>query len=261
MQNKTNEFIDPIFSGLALELNHTMMLISGYSEILCQRCNKNDESSEYLRRLSLSTHKAADLIHQLYDYDSSHLLNLKYIYLNEAISDIEPLMRSAIRNNIEIKRYYDGSSPRVEMNIEKLRQVLFGLVLNAQDAIRHEGILTIELKTVTLERELVKRLSMAEGDYARLTISDNGTGIEASVMPNIFDPFFTTKNRTTASGIGLSTISGIVKQYRGNIIVNSTAGKGTSVSIILPLQNKVQNISQKSKTNISLYDKVIKIFC
>lgn len=234
-ETQKHESIKRIVFGVAHEMNNTLMPVSGYAELLSQLFEKNDESLEYCHHISQSAYKATSLIDQLLDYTGSQFLKFKYVDLHQAVVDIEQLLRSSIRENILVTLNHDGSCPCVKMDLEKLRQIVFSLGFNAQDALPDGGSLIIDIKTITLDHNQAARLKMQEGNCAQLIISDNGEGIDPSVMPKIFDPFFTTKNFGMASGLGLSAIYGIVKQHYGNIEVNSTLGKGTSVSITLPL--------------------------
>ncbi|AOS83431.1 hypothetical protein BIU88_04300 [Chlorobaculum limnaeum] len=243
------ESINRVVCGVAHEINNTLMPISGYAEILEKLFQDNNESIEYCQEICHSANKAARLIDKLVDYTGSQYLNLKYIDLNQAMVDIEPLLRSSIKENIVIIRLHDGSSPCVKMDMNKLRQIVFGLAFNAQDAMPDGGTLTIDIKTVTPENRQTAQLNTPENSYAQLIVSDTGTGIDPEIMPKIFEPFFTTKNFGMASGLGLSAIYGIVKQHYGNIEIKSKVGKGTSASIILPLHEMSQIISSDTIRN------------
>ena len=229
------ESINRVVCGVAHEINNTLMPVSGYAELLEQLVQENNELLEYCQEISHSAKKAARLIDKMVDYTGSQYLNLKYVDLNQAIVDIEQLLRSSIKENIIIKRVHDGSCPCVKMDIDKLRQIVFSLAFNAQDAMPDGGALEIDIKTITIDKKQAIHLNILEGTYAQLIISDTGTGIAPKIMQKIFEPFFTTKNFGMASGLGLSAIYGIVKQHYGNIEVKSTVGQGTSVSIVLPL--------------------------
>lgn len=234
------ESINRVVCGVAHEINNTLMPVSGYAEILEQLSENDDESIEYCQEICHSAQKAARLIDKLVDYTGSQYLNLKYIDLNQAIVDIEQLLRSSIKENIVIKKNHDGSSPCVKMDQDKLRQILFGLAFNAQDAMPEGGTLMIDIKTVKFDNRFSTEIDTPNAAYAQLIVRDTGTGIEPAIMPKIFEPFFTTKNFGMASGLGLSAIYGIVKQHYGNIEVKSKPEQGTSVSIILPLHEMKQ---------------------
>lgn len=249
-ETQKQDSIKRIVFGVAHEMNNTLMPVSGYAQLLSQLFEKNDESFEYCNHICQSAYKAANLIDQLLDYTGSQFLHFKYVDLNQAIVDIEQLLRSSIRENILVTRNHDGSCPCVKIDIQKLRQIVFSLAFNAQDAMLEEGILTIDIKTITLDHHQAARLKMEDGDYAQLIISDTGKGIDPSIMPKIFDPFFTTKSFGMASGLGLSAIYGIVKQHYGNIEVKSIVDEGTSVSIILPLHENNLITSQSTDREI-----------
>jgi PAS domain S-box-containing protein len=234
-ERQKTDSINRIIGGIAHELNNTLTPVSGYAKLLGELFQENDEQLEYCQQIHKSTKRASSLIDQLIDYTGSQYLQLKHVELNQAIVEFEQSLRSAIRDNIIINIQHDSSCPCVKIDIDKIKQIVFSLALNAQDAIPDEGCLTIDIKTVTLDKQEATRLNMLEGDYAQLIINDTGTGIDPLIIPHIFEPFFTTKDFKMAYGLGLSAIYGIVKQHYGNIEVSSTISKGTSASIILPL--------------------------
>lgn len=238
-----HESINRIVRGVAHELNNTLVPVLGYAELLSKLFDESDKALDYCQTITESTQRATDLIDQLLDYTGSQILDLKFIDLNQAIINFEHLLRSAVRDSIVISIQHDGSCPRVNIDLEKLRQIVINLAFNAQDAMPDGGMFTVNIATVQLDNEQADRFKLIEGKYAQLVFTDSGTGIEPSVLPKIFDPFFSTKDFWIASGLGLSAVYGIVKQHHGHIAVQSIVGKGASFTILLPLHENKPEMS------------------
>ncbi|MBN1929772.1 MAG: response regulator [Chlorobiaceae bacterium] len=236
-ENQKHESINRIVGGVAHTLNNALTPVSGWSELLGEIFQDNDEAVGYCQQIYQSTLKATGLIDQLLDYTGAHPLILKEVELSQAIVGFEQLLRSAIKENILINLRHDGSCPRVRMDLDKLRQIIINLAFNSQDAMPEGGELSLTICTVQLDKKLANQFEVLEGNYAQILVTDTGTGIEPSVLPKIFEPFFTTKDFGMASGLGLSAIHGIVKQHNGAIKLTSNVGKGTSVIILLPIHD------------------------
>ena len=234
-ETQKNESIGRIAGGVAHELNNALTPIVGYTEILGKKLKEVHGLSGYVELISRSAQRATDLIDQLLDFTRAQVLDLRFIDLNHAVLNFERLLRSSIREDIAILIRHDGSSPRVRIDLQKFRQIILNLALNAQDAMPAGGSLSVDIGTVSVDEAEAMDIGMAAGRYARLVVADHGEGIPPSILPNIFEPFFTTKQAALASGLGLSSVYGIVSQHGGHIMVDSQVGAGTIVSIRLPL--------------------------
>ncbi len=228
-----NDSIGRIAGGVAHELNNALTPIAGYAEML--RKVLPHEMYGYIDAIAGSASRAASLIDQLLDFTRSQFLDLRAIDLQDAVLSFEQLLRSSIRENIELSIRHDGSSPRVRIDLQKFRQIIVNLALNAQDAMPLGGRISVDIGTALLDGHEADATGMSEGPCARFVVADDGAGIPPEALPNIFDPFFTTKHERLASGLGLSSVYGIVKQLGGHIRVDSALGYGTTMSISLPL--------------------------
>lgn len=159
----------------------------------------------------------------------------RVIDLNDAVAGLLRMLRRLLGEDIEIEWHPGRRLWPVKMDASQLDQILANLVVNARDAIEDEGVITIETENVTFDAEYCRVHAGAEmGDYVRLTLSDNGRGMGAETLGQIFEPFFTTKSPGSGTGLGLSTVYGIVKQNRGYVNAYSEEGKGSSFRIYLP---------------------------
>jgi len=129
----------------------------------------------------------------------------------------------------------DSSLPQVSIDIGKIRQVIVSLVLNAQDAMVDGGTLTVETVLANIDDLQAVQTGIPSGKYAQCSVADTGTGISPEILPQIFEPFFTTKKFGTASGLGLASVFGIVKQHQGHIHVDSQPGNGSVFTISIPV--------------------------
>ena len=159
------------------------------------------------------------------------------IDLNAVVSDIEPMIRRLIGEDIELRTELAPDLGWVQADAGQLDQVILNLVVNARDALSSGG--SIVLSTANVERsaaDLADHPGAREGRYVSIAVSDNGVGIDEATLARIFEPYFTTKDRGRGTGLGLATVLGIVEQSGGHVDVKSTVGEGTSFRIFLPRQ-------------------------
>jgi signal transduction histidine kinase len=157
------------------------------------------------------------------------------IDLNSVITSMESLLRQVIRSDIEITTVLSDGLDRVRNNQSLLEQVIVNLVVNSTDAMPDGGKLTIETANLHLtEPRLVRNLSLPAGRYVTLAVRDSGIGMSEEMQARLFEPFYTTKGPDSGTGLGLSTVSGIVEESEGAILVESAPGRGSTFTIFLP---------------------------
>jgi two-component system cell cycle sensor histidine kinase/response regulator CckA len=187
---------------------------------------------KFAEEIRLASNRAAGLTRQLLVFSRKQLMQLNVIDPNDAVKDLEILLRRLIDRKIEIA-VVRGKTGHVKADAGHIGQVLLNLSLNARDAMPNGGKLTIEANTVTLDRTYPREHSgLIPGDYVMLCVSDTGTGMTEEVKAHLFEAFFTTKPLGT--GLGLATSRTIVQQFGGHIAVHSELGKGTTFKIYLP---------------------------
>jgi CheY-like chemotaxis protein len=179
--------------------------------------------------------RSAILTRQLLAFSRQQTMQPEILYLEDVLREIESMLRSLIREDIELKFVFSEDLAPVLADPNQIEQVIMNLVINARDAMPQGGELIFETRKVTLAGAYgASQPGLAPGEYVMLSITDTGCGMEKEVLDKIFEPFFTTKEKGKGTGLGLSTAYGIIKQSGGGIYVYSEPGRGTSFKIYLP---------------------------
>jgi two-component system cell cycle sensor histidine kinase/response regulator CckA len=222
------EALGRLAGGIAHDFNNLMMAISGYTELVLQDPALSPISREDVAQIRRAVFRAAELTQQILAYSRRQVLQPVPVSLNLLLGEASGMLRRLMPENIELQLALDPRLPEVLVDPGHMLQVVMNLALNARDAMPNGGMLGI--RTLALDPPGGEN----GGPRAQLVVSDTGTGIDTKVLPLIFDPFFTTKAQGEGSGLGLSTVYGIVKQSGGHIDVQSEIGRGTTFTISLP---------------------------
>jgi two-component system, cell cycle sensor histidine kinase and response regulator CckA len=220
--------------GIAHDFNNLLTAILGAAEGVLAR-EPPGETREDAAQIRESAQRGAALIRQLLAFGRQQRLAPKVIAVNEAIENVTGLLRRLLGGHVRILLALEQPGRKVRADPTQLDQVLINLAVNARDAMPHGGELTLRSGHITLYRPMMHGAeTIPPGRYVMIEIVDNGEGIPPEVLPRIFDPFFTTKRERGGSGLGLSTVHGIIRQSDGFLAVDSEPGRGTAVRIYLP---------------------------
>ena len=234
-QSQKMEAVGRLAGGIAHDFNNLLTVIMGYSQVLLTELGPQHTLRGKIEETLKAGEKAATLIRQLLTFSSKQSLDPKILSLNTAVTSLESLLRRLIGENIQLVSTLDPTNGRLRADQAQLEQVLVNLVVNARDAMPKGGTLTIETAQVELTRSPVYHLTpLPPGPYVRLAVSDTGCGMDRKTQSHIFEPFFTTKGEGKGSGLGLSTVFGIVTQCGGAIDVTSRVGHGTRFDLYFP---------------------------
>jgi two-component system cell cycle sensor histidine kinase/response regulator CckA len=243
------EAIGHLAGGIAHDFNNLLTAMMGYTNILMQQLPEQGGHQRKLAQVNRAAERAAVLTHQLLAFSRKQLLDMRVMDLNEVITDFEIMLRRLIGENIEIVTALDPAIGTVKGDRGQVEQILMNLTINARDAMPNGGRLVIETANAVLGEEYaLAHPEVRPGDYVMMAASDTGHGMDADTLSRIFDPFFTTKQKGIGTGLGLSTVYGIVKQHDGHVAVYSEPGQGTTFKIYLP---RVQGEARRSPKKLS----------
>jgi two-component system cell cycle sensor histidine kinase/response regulator CckA len=235
VQSQKMEAIGVLAGGVSHDFNNILTIIKGYAELMLEDVDPNDAKRQDLEQIGIATQRAESLISQLLAFSRKQIIQPTILNLNDVLNETNKMLRRLIGEDIEVACITKSDLGLVNADHGQLQQIIMNLAVNARDAMRKGGRLTIETANADFDEEYVSAYPSAKpGRYIMLAISDNGIGMDAATQARIFDPFFTTKAKGEGTGLGLSTVYGIVKQNNGFIGVYSEPGKGTSFKIYLP---------------------------
>jgi PAS domain S-box-containing protein len=236
VQAQKMEGIGQLVSGVAHDFNNLLTGIVGFADLSLGMIAEDDPLRVNLQQISKAGESAMSLTRQLLTFSRQQPLPPRIIDLNEVIVGFEKLLRRTISEDVELVTNLAPNPEFVNADPSQVEQILVNLAVNARDAMPGGGRLTVETADVDLEEtSLSEELDLAPGRYVTLTVADTGRGMDEATSQRVFEPFFTTKSRGRGTGLGLSTVYGIVKQGVGHIEVDSTPGEGTSFRVFLPL--------------------------
>jgi len=234
-QSQKMEAVGRLAGGIAHDFNNLLTVIMGYSQVLLTELGAQHPLRGKIEETLKAGERAATLIRQLLTFSSKQSLDPRILSLNTAVTSLESLLRRLIGEGIQLVSKLDPTNGRLCADQAQLEQVLVNLIVNARDAMPKGGTLTIETAQVELTRSPVYHLTpLPPGPYVRLSVSDTGCGMDRKTQSHIFEPFFTTKGEGKGSGLGLSTVFGIVTQCGGAIDVTSRVGHGTRFDLYFP---------------------------
>ncbi len=235
MQSQKMEAIGQLAGGVAHDFNNILTAIVGYTDLLTAEFDGNARQLEDLEEIRKAARRAAALTRQLLAFSRKQVLEPRVIDVNGVVMNLDKMLRSLISENIELKTELATELDAARADPNQLEQVIMNLAINARDAMPEGGTLTIETGNATLDQAYAaEHVSVIPGEYVMLAVSDTGCGMDHDTQARIFEPFFTTKPPGRGTGLGLSTVYGIVKQSGGNIWLYSEVGKGTTFKVYLP---------------------------
>ncbi|NCP77833.1 MAG: PAS domain S-box protein [Desulfuromonadales bacterium] len=227
--------IGRLAGGIAHDFNNMLTTISGNVELALRKLENGKPLKNHLLQIKETSKRSADLTRQLLGFARKQTIRPKILDLNQSVNKMLQMLQRLIGEDINLSWSPAATPMNVLIDPSQLDQILTNLVANARDAIATTGTLVISSEKVTLDQHYcVSHPYSQPGDYVRLNVSDDGCGISSDELKNIFDPFFTTKAPNKGTGIGLSTVYGIVRQNHGSIEVYTEVGRGTTFSVYLP---------------------------
>jgi PAS domain S-box-containing protein len=239
-QSQRLEGLGQLAGGVAHDFNNLLAVILNYASFVAEQTVGDDAVQADIKHIRDAATRAAELTRQLLIFGRRETIRPEILDLNSVIADVHTLLARSIGEHVEIVVEADPAFMAIKADRGQIEQALVNLAVNARDAMRSGGTLTIETRHTVLDDEYCRvHPEVRPGVFAELSVSDTGTGIPAGVMTHIFEPFFTTKPRGESTGLGLATVYGIVTETGGTISVYSEEGIGTTFRLFFPAIDQV----------------------
>jgi two-component system cell cycle sensor histidine kinase/response regulator CckA len=234
-QSQKMQAVGQLAGGVAHDFNNLLTAMIGFCDLLLMRFRPGDSSFADIMQIKQNANRAANLVRQLLAFSRQQTLQPRVIDITDVLVELSHLLRRLIGENIELKVVHGRDLGLAKVDQGQLEQVIINLAVNARDAMRGGGMLTIRTANVTQTTPLRRGHEvMPSGNYVLIEVTDTGIGISKDNIARIFEPFFSTKEVGSGTGLGLSTVYGIVKQTGGFIFVDSEPGRGAVFQIYLP---------------------------
>ena len=236
-QSQKMEALGQLTGGIAHDFNNLLQGITGSIEVVRRRLKlgRTDDVDRYMQSAVQSAHRAAALVHRLLAFARRQSLDTQPVDVNALVVSMEDLLRRTLGENVALQVQPGPQAWLALCDENQLESAILNLAINARDAMPGGGRLTIATGNATLDADAVRgHEGLAPGDFATVTVSDNGQGMAAEVLARVFEPFFTTKPVGQGTGLGLSMIYGFAKQSGGNVRLASEPGRGTTATLYLP---------------------------
>ena len=236
IQSQKMESVGRLAGGVAHDFNNMLSVIQGHTDLLLSDTPADSQLREDLKEIRDAAQRSADLTRQLLAFARRQTADPQVLDLNQAIESMLKMLRRLIGEHIDLLWHPAPSLAPVFIDPAQLDQILANLVVNSRDAIQDRGSITLSTCLTEMDKDFCATYPGSQpGSYVLLALQDNGQGMDEDTQKHIFDPFFTTKDVGAGTGLGLSTVYGIVKQNHGYITVDSKPDAGTAIHIYLPV--------------------------
>jgi PAS domain S-box-containing protein len=245
LQARKMEAVGRLTGGIAHDFNNILSAVTSYIYLLQKKMAATDPLRTYVNQIHVTVERAAHLTQGLLAFSRKQISKPKPVGLNALVQNVEPLLRHILGNDVVLVTTLTDEDVTITADSGQMEQVLINFAVNARDAMPAGGRLTIETRPVELGSDFVRAHGQGQpGNYALLSITDTGIGMDEKTRGKIFEPFFTTKEAGKGTGLGLSIVHGIIKQHNGYIEVSSEPGKGTTFKLYLPATTNSQQVNR-----------------
>lgn len=260
--------VGQLAGGVAHDFNNLLTAMIGFCDLLLMRHPAGDQSFADIMQIKQNANRAANLVRQLLAFSRRQTLQPKVLDLTDVLAELSNLIRRLIGENIELKVVHGRDIAHVRADQGQLEQVLINLAVNARDAMTGGGSLTIRTSAVTisrtkpLPRDLIapaeEDTMIPDGEYVLIEVVDTGCGIPKPIIQKIFEPFFSTKEVGSGTGLGLSTVYGIIKQTGGYVYVASKENEGTNFQLYFPAVS-AQEVAERHAAEVESAEKAANV--
>ena len=234
-QAQKMEAIGQLAGGVAHDFNNLLSVIVGYAQVIMSELPEGSPVIGFVREIQTAGLRAAKLTKQLLAFGRKQVLVARTVDLNEIIQDMTNMLARIIGEDVDLRLALAPTPTLARLDPTQVEQVVMNLVVNARDAMPHGGTLTVETAHVNLDLDFARaHLGVTPGPFVLLTVTDTGIGMDETTQARMFEPFFTTKESGRGTGLGLSTVFGIVQQSGGSIWAYTEKGRGTTFQVYFP---------------------------
>jgi signal transduction histidine kinase len=234
------EAVGRLAGGVAHDFNNLLAVILTYSDFIGEELGTDHPLQQDLAEVRKAGGRAAELTRKLLVFSRRDLVSPSVLDVNESISDLLNLLHRTLGEDVRLHPVLAPELPHILVDPGELEQVLVNLAVNARDAIVGEGTITVETSEQAIDEDAARaHVDLRPGRYVRIAVTDTGCGMSHEVSSQVFEPFFTTKGPGAGTGLGLSTVYGIVNRYGGHVTVYSEVDVGTTFKVYLPVTDEV----------------------
>jgi two-component system, cell cycle sensor histidine kinase and response regulator CckA len=256
-QSQKMDSIGMLAGGIAHDFNNILTAMNGYAEMVLMGLNKDDPNYKRVNNILQGGKQAENLVKQLLAFSRKQFIETKVTDINVIIGELEPIFRKVVTEDIKLQINLKDGINYIKSDPVQIQQIMVNLIANAGHAIKQvndntkDKLISISTDEILANDKFIKdHPGSKPGKYILISVKDNGIGIDKRTINKIFDPFFTTKKEGEGTGLGLSTVYGIVKQNNGNIYVDSILSKGTTFEIYWPITKENITKTNKSESKI-----------
>lgn len=236
VQSQKMQAVGQLAGGIAHDFNNLLTAMIGYCDLLLAKFKPTDQSFSDIMQIKQNANRASNLVRQLLAFSRQQAMQPKVLSVTDMLVDLSVLLARLLGAKVELSVTHGKDIGCIKVDQVHFEQVIINLAVNARDAMPNGGKLTIHTTNQRIDKQKFMRGEMIpEGHYVAIAIEDTGCGIPEGILGRIFDPFFSTKEKGNGTGLGLSTVYGIVKQTGGFIDIESTVGKGTTFTLYFPI--------------------------
>jgi two-component system, cell cycle sensor histidine kinase and response regulator CckA len=232
-QAQKMEAVGRLAGGVAHDFNNVLLVIRGYSHVLMSMFGEAGNGWAEAKEIETAATRASELVRQLLAFSRSQVMHTQIVDLNEIVVNTQTLLQPLIGEDVDLHTSLDVRLAPVKADVSQIEQAIVNLAVNARDAMPNGGTLLLSTRNVAVDLQTRDAPSLPPGTYTALVVEDTGVGMDEETKARVFEPFFTTKG-ARGSGLGLSTVYGMVKQSGGDITVLSAPDEGTTMTIYLP---------------------------
>ena len=242
------EAVGQLAAGVAHNFNNLLQVTMGYTDILMDARRDGTLDDTAIAEIRRATERGAALTRQLLAFGRRHDARVARVDMDATIDALRDMLTRVIREDITLTLTLEGGGAVVVIDPNDLEQVVFNLVINARDALPNGGEVHVGVSRATIDGP-EKPADAAAGEYVRLDVRDNGTGMTPEIVQHLFEPFFTTKEVGTGTGLGLPFVDGIARHAGGFVTIETAPGKGTTVAVFIPVATAAT--AAPSRANVS----------